>query len=236
MKAKSFVRLYFFRSSFFIFRFFHLTPPPPTTLNMHIALFGTSADPPTRAHQDILVWLADQFDEVAVWASDNPFKSHQTPLEHRTAMLRLMVAEIRPVRQNLHVYPDLSHPRALVTVNRARRRWKQATFTLVVGSDLVAQLPKWYRVEALLQAVRLLIVPRPGYPLLEVDLELLRNLGATVAIAPHEGIPASSTAYRTEKDPHLLTPPIEAYIHQQRLYTSCQNDTPASLVTPLPTS
>ncbi|GAB4150950.1 MAG: nicotinate-nucleotide adenylyltransferase [Cyanobacteria bacterium J069] len=199
---------------------------------MHIALFGTSADPPTKAHQDILVWLAEQFDEVAVWASNNPFKSHQTPLEHRTAMLRLMVAEIRPIRRNLHVYPDLSHPRALVTVNRARRRWKQATFTLVVGSDLVAQLPKWYRVEALLRDVDLLVVPRPGYPLRDADLEPLRQLGATVAIAPHQGIPASSTAYRTERDPHLLIPPIEAYIHQQRLYTPCQDDPHASLVTP----
>ncbi|MGB3262812.1 MAG: adenylyltransferase/cytidyltransferase family protein, partial [Microcoleus sp.] len=52
-----------------------------------IALFGTSADPPTAGHKTILSWLSQHFDWVAVWASDNPFKSHSTSLEHRSAML-----------------------------------------------------------------------------------------------------------------------------------------------------
>ena len=52
-----------------------------------IALFGTSADPPTSGHQAILLWLSQRFDKVVVWASDNPFKTHQTLLEHRMAML-----------------------------------------------------------------------------------------------------------------------------------------------------
>jgi Cytidylyltransferase-like len=53
---------------------------------IHTALFGTSADPPTLGHQAILEWLATQFDEVAVWAADNPFKVQQTPLYHRQTM------------------------------------------------------------------------------------------------------------------------------------------------------
>jgi cytidyltransferase-like protein len=59
-----------------------------------IALFGTSADPPTSGHQAILNWLSQHYDLVAVWASDNPFKSHQTPLEHRSRMLRLLIEEL----------------------------------------------------------------------------------------------------------------------------------------------
>ncbi|MCS6815631.1 MAG: adenylyltransferase/cytidyltransferase family protein, partial [Cyanobacteria bacterium] len=54
---------------------------------MDIALFGTSADPPTVGHQAILLWLLEHFDYVAVWAADNPFKSHQASLHHRLAML-----------------------------------------------------------------------------------------------------------------------------------------------------
>lgn len=61
---------------------------------MHIALFGTSADPPHQGHCEILRWLATQFDHVAVWASDNPFKTHQSPLGDRSAMLRLMIGDI----------------------------------------------------------------------------------------------------------------------------------------------
>ncbi len=199
---------------------------------MHIALFGTSADPPTMAHQQILVWLSHHYDQVAVWASDNPFKSHQTPLEHRTRMLRLLIEEIDPPRQTIQLHPELSNPRALATVERAGDRWPNATFTYVIGSDLVTQLPRWYRVADLLQQVKLLVVPRPGYALNDGDLAELRQLGATVAIADFQGLEISSSAYRQAKDADLVVRPIEDYIHREHLYDAqheCQDDAPKSL-------
>jgi len=183
-----------------------------------IALFGTSADPPTAGHQQILNWLSHQFDQVWVWASDNPFKSHQTPLEHRAAMLLLLIEDINPTRHDIHLRQELSSPRALVTVEQARQQWADAEFTLVVGSDLVGQLPRWYRAEDLFRQVRLLVVPRPGYSLEEANLEGLRELGARVAIADMTGPAISSTAYREEGDPDILTPPVEDYIHREQLY------------------
>ncbi|HEY9621178.1 MAG TPA: nicotinate-nucleotide adenylyltransferase [Crinalium sp.] len=198
-----------------------------------IALFGTSADPPTAAHQQILKWLSHRFDDVAVWASDNPFKSHQTPLEHRGAMLKLLIADIYPPRYNIHYHPELSHPRALMTVERAKQHWPDAELTLVIGSDLIGQLPRWYRVEDLLQHVKLLIVPRPGYPVVEGALMRLREMGAEVAIADLTGLPVSSSAYREEGDSEVLTPPVEAYIHRERLY-ACQDAARKSLLTHLP--
>lgn len=198
-------------------------------MTMRIALFGTSADPPTAAHQHILRWLAGQFDHVAVWASDNPFKSHQTQLQHRAAMLQLLIDDI-PAK-NIHLHPELSHPRALVTVERARQHWPEAQFTLVIGTDLVEQLPRWYRVETLLQQVRLLVVPRPGYPIDGVNVQHLREMGAEVAIANLRGLNLSSTAYRDRKDPNVVPPPIEDYIHREHLY-QCQDVAQKSLITP----
>jgi nicotinate-nucleotide adenylyltransferase len=185
----------------------------------HIALFGTSADPPTAGHQAILSGLAQQFDEVAVWASDNPFKSHQTLLEHRQRMLRILIDEMP--EQNVHLYEELSHPRALVTVDRARRRWTNAELTLVIGADLVSQLPRWYEIETLLQQIKLWVIPRPGYELRDDDLQPLRHMGGTVAIAPVTAPPVSSSTYREEGNPTLITPPIQQYIHQENLY-QCQ--------------
>ncbi|MEQ8959290.1 MAG: adenylyltransferase/cytidyltransferase family protein, partial [Coleofasciculus sp. C2-GNP5-27] len=72
-----------------------------------IALFGTSADPPTAAHQTILQWLSKHYDKVAVWASDNPFKSHQTSLEHRKRMLEVLISEIETPRNNIGVHEEL---------------------------------------------------------------------------------------------------------------------------------
>ncbi|HHP7245137.1 MAG TPA: nicotinate-nucleotide adenylyltransferase [Elainellaceae cyanobacterium] len=195
-----------------------------------IALFGTSADPPTAAHQQILNWLSYHFDEVAVWASDNPFKSHQTPLEHRAAMLQLLISDIYPPRKNIRLRQELSSPRALTTVQKAREHWSDAELTLTIGSDLIDQLPRWYRVKELFKHVKLLVIPRPGYSIDESDLGRLRHIGANVAIADITGLPVSSTAYREEGDPETLTPPIEAYIHREQLY-ECQDESRKSLPT-----
>jgi nicotinate-nucleotide adenylyltransferase len=183
-----------------------------------IALFGTSADPPTAGHKTIMNWLSQHFDWVAVWASDNPFKSHQTSLEHRSAMLLLMIQEINSPRHNLCLYPELSSPRTLETVEKAKSMWPDAELTLVIGSDLVGQLSRWYKIEELLKQVQLLVIPRPGYSPENLDLWQLRRIGAEVAIASLIAPNVSSTSYRETGDTEALTPPIEAYINREHLY------------------
>ncbi|MCU0546351.1 MAG: nicotinate-nucleotide adenylyltransferase [Oscillatoriaceae cyanobacterium Prado104] len=183
-----------------------------------IALFGTSADPPTAGHKTIISWLGQHFDRVAVWAADNPFKSHQTSLEHRSAMLLLMIQEINAPRHNISLHPELSSPRTLETVQQAKSIWPASELTLVIGSDLVGQLCRWYKIEQLLQQVQLLVVPRPGCPPEQVDLWQLRRLGAEVAIASLNAPNVSSTFYRETGDTEALTPPIEAYINREHLY------------------
>lgn len=193
-----------------------------------IALFGTSADPPTAGHQTILRWLSERYDWVAVWAADNPFKAHQAQLAHRAAMLRLLIVDIDVPKHNIALEQDLSSLRTLETVEKARLRWgTQTEFTLVIGSDLLSQLPRWYRIEELLQQVQLLIVPRPGYAIDETSLETIQQLGGKIAIASFRGLDVSSTAYRERGDTEALTPPIVAYIHQQHLY-KCQDVTTKS--------
>ena len=188
-----------------------------------VALFGTSADPPTAGHQAIISWLSEHYDWVAVWAADNPFKSHQTPLEHRGAMLRLLIEDIDLPQHNIGFHPELSSYRTLETVEKAKELWgADANFTLVIGADLVNQLPRWYRAEDLLRQVQLLVVPRPGYAVKDVDLQQLRQLGAEVVLADLTGPEVSSTAYRENGDTQALTPPIEAYIHREHLY-KCQH-------------
>jgi len=186
-----------------------------------IALFGTSADPPTTGHQAILRWLSDRFDWVAVWASDNPYKQHQTPLDRRMTMLRLAIAEIDTQRNNISLNRELSSPRSIETVQRAREQWGQAVeLTLVVGADLVPQLPRWYRADDLFREVTLLIVPRLGYPLAAEHLQALAERSARYEIADFEPPAVSSTGYRQERDRQAAIPSVEDYIHQQRLYAS----------------
>ncbi len=193
-----------------------------------IALFGTSADPPTAGHQEICRWLSQHYDWVAVWASDNPFKSHQTPLAHRSRMLSLMLEEMRspspsPPVVNIDLHQNLSSPRTLETVAKARDFWGQdADLTVVIGSDLIPQLSRWYRIDDLLQQVQLLVVPRSGYPLEDQSLQELKLMGGRIAIAHVHPPSVSSTDYRKHGDHTTITPPIAAYINRENLYP-CQN-------------
>lgn len=185
-----------------------------------IALFGTSADPPTAGHQAILRWLSEHYDLVIVWASDNPFKEHQTTLEDRSQMLRLAIEEIDAAQDNIRLCQDFSDRRSLITIEKARSIWQNDEFTFVIGADLLSQINSWYRIKELLSQVKILVIPRPGYAIMNSDLDSLSNLGGDFTIATLDSPRVSSTAYRLRRDPTVLTPAVAVYIHQQNLYKS----------------
>lgn len=186
-----------------------------------IALFGTSADPPTVGHQTILHWLSQHYDRVIVWASDNPFKQHQTSLNDRTEMLRLAIADINAAEDNINLHPELSDRRTLITVQKARKKWgKGVEFSLVIGSDILSQITTWYQIEELLKQVKVLIVPRLGYGIREQDLESLQKIGGRFAIATLNAPKVSSSTYRLQKDQSLITPAVNNYIFQKNLYNT----------------
>ncbi len=147
-----------------------------------VALFGTSADPPTLGHKALLQGLLDLFPRVVTWASDNPMKPRQTPLSVRLALLAALVDAIGDPRLTLD--QELSSPWAIETLERARSRWPGETPVFVVGSDLLAQMPRWREASRLLHSLDLAVAPRQGWPVRERDLEALRGLGARVRLLP----------------------------------------------------
>jgi nicotinate-nucleotide adenylyltransferase len=200
----------------------NIAPHLPPISSMQIALFGTSADPPTIAHQEIINWLGSQFDRVAIWAADNPFKIHGASLSQRSQMLELLIAELNStIDRQIQVYPNLSNRRTIETLNIAQQIWNDAEFTLVIGSDLIAQLPQWYQAAELLPQVKLLIVPRNGNQIEPNHIQTLINLGTKISIAPITTPPISSTIIRTSANKSIqgLTPAIAKYIQQQKLYS-----------------
>jgi nicotinate-nucleotide adenylyltransferase len=185
---------------------------------MNIALFGTSADPPTLGHQAILEWLSQHFDLCVVWVSNNPFKSHQADLEQRLHMMQVEIASLQPKYHNLELHPEISNPRTLITLEQAKGIWPDAKFTLVVGVDLIAQLPSWYRADQLLQQISILVVPRAGYATPWQEIDLLKARGIEIAIAEFSVPMVSSSAYRNNGDRSGLIPSVAEYIDREHLY------------------
>ena len=141
-----------------------------------IALFGTSADPPTRGHQALLEELLLLYPRVATWASDNPKKQHGAPLDLRAQLLQALVKQIQDPR--LEQIQELSDPFTIRTLQRAGQRWPDAELVFVVGSDLASQIPSWKQTDQWLPHCRLAIAPRQGWPLTGVAIQQLKQLGA----------------------------------------------------------
>lgn len=196
-----------------------------------IALFGTSADPPHRGHAAILTWLTTQFDQVAVWTANNPFKDHQTSLLDRFRMLELLIEELDISPGQVQIHPELSHQRSIVSIERAQQQWPEASLALVVGSDLVEQLPKWYRANDIFAAVDILVVPRPGYAITKAGLGALSQHTRVEVAAMPEPVDVSSSHYRYAEDDLDLTPAVKTYIAQHQFY-SCPENSREPLTTP----
>ena len=181
-----------------------------------LALLGTSADPPTEGHRALLAGLAEHYGQVVTWASDNPFKQHGAPLAMRAQLLAALVQDLRDPR--IQHSQAISSPRAIDTVVRAAELWPNHQLVFVVGGDLAAQVPRWYRAEELLQRCRVAVVPRQGFPLDPEALATIKALGGQPEVV-HLPIPATaSSAIRRQPSPEQVPPALWAELVKHNLY------------------
>ena len=100
---------------------------------------------------------------------------------------------------------------------------------LILGADAVSDMQRWHRPDAILALARIVGVPRPGQP--EVDLAVLDRIkpgasaGATVLDSPKIEISGSrirARLSRGESVRYWLPEPVAAYIKKHRLYHAAQ--------------
>ena len=181
-----------------------------------LALLGTSADPPTEGHRALLAGLAEHYGQVVTWASDNPFKQHGAPLAVRAQLLEALVQDLADPR--IRHRQALSSPRAIDTVTRAAELWPGNALVFVVGGDLAAQVPSWYRAAELLQRCRLAVVPRQGFPLDPKALATIEALGGQPEVV-HLPVPATaSSAIRRHPSPEQVPAALWAELVKHNLY------------------
>ncbi|MGI0481958.1 nicotinate-nucleotide adenylyltransferase [Geminocystis sp. CENA526] len=191
---------------------------------MTVALFGTSSDPPTIAHKTILGYLSQNYDLVAVYASDNPFKTHACSLVDRAKMLQLLLEDIN--LSNIIHCQDISDRRTLNTVRKARQKWgEDVDLTMVIGGDLASQIFTWYEAEKLWRQLKVLLIHREGYMIEQEIIKKINDRSRGCLVASCEIPPFSSTDYRHNHDETVLTDKVKTYIKENRLYlddeTSC---------------
>jgi len=70
-------------------------------MSTSIALFGTSADPPTIGHKKILEELSNIYSCIVTYASDNPKKKHKENIFFRKLLLETLIKDINNPKINL---------------------------------------------------------------------------------------------------------------------------------------
>ena len=206
-----------------------------------ICLFGGTFDPVHLGHLHAAAAVREALGvaEIRLVLSARP--SHKgTPgasIEHRWEMLCLACATQHGLtpddREMRRARPSFT----VETLLEVKAEFPGESLAWVIGSDAYALLPSWYRWQEVLKLTSLVVLKRPGHPLLLDDTmaELTRAHQVESLEGCHEGgililddemremaaqdIRATIAAGRSTA--HLLPEPVATYIKAHHLYGGC---------------
>lgn len=145
---------------------------------MKIGLFGGSFNPPHVCHTLATLWALQTGGLDEVWwlpTYQHAFGKDLVSFAQRLEMCRLATRDLRRVVIS-EVERELGgESRTVDTVRELRRRHPDHDFSLIVGTDILAERHKWKDWEGLMQMVSLIVVGRTGHlDVLHEDEELAR--------------------------------------------------------------
>ena len=181
---------------------------------MEVALLGGSFNPPHVGHllAAHYVRATEPVDEVWLMPSyQHPFRKALAPFEDRVAMCEFLCADTAGWLKVSRVEQTLGgEGRTVDTLDHLTTLHPDWRFTLVIGSDILRDLPHWKDFERIHQLARVLVLYRAGYP-------------ATEAVGPPLA-EVSSTEVRErlgrgELPWELVPRRVLAYARDRRLYS-----------------
>ena len=138
-----------------------------------IALFGTSADPPTIGHKKILEELANIYSCVITYASDNPKKKHKENIFFRNLLLKSLIKDIN--NPKIIFNETISSQWAIESIEECKKIYPFSKVDFVIGSDLITEIFSWKHFDKIIHAVKLLIIKREGYLIESNTLKMLKK-------------------------------------------------------------
>ncbi len=135
---------------------------------MRVALFGGAFDPPHVGHALGAVFARTCLNADEVWllpSAGHPFHKKMVPFEHRVAMCTALCGQLGPWLRVNTVEATIEGAAYTVDVlKRLRTQHPENQFVLVVGSDIVADLPKWKAWPEIEAMAEVAVLNRAGFP------------------------------------------------------------------------
>jgi nicotinate-nucleotide adenylyltransferase len=133
-----------------------------------IALLGGSFNPPHVGHLMAALYLRSTLNVDEVWlvpAFNHPFGKPLAPFDDRVAMCEAMAADVgswlRVERAESLVGGE---GRTIELLEWLLPKHPDTTFRWVIGSDILADLPKWKAWDRIQTLVKVTVLHRAGYP------------------------------------------------------------------------
>ena len=186
---------------------------------MRIGLFGGSFDPPHLGHLLLATYVLEAAGLEQVWWLPTWTHAFDKPLSafsHRVAMLETLLRPYPNMKVN-RVEERLGKVSYMIeTVVALKKEHPTLEPSLLVGADVLRELPRWHRIEELMREVRFVAVGRPG-------AHLPNPLSNGVQLLPVTLPEISSTQLRealaaASSTTGLLARSVAAYVEAHGLY------------------
>jgi len=128
-----------------------------------IALFGTSADPPTIGHKKILEELSKIFAFTISYVSNNPQKKHIEDISIRSHLLKTLIEDLD--NPKILFNQSVSSQWAVESIKKCKEIYEFNNLDFVIGSDLIKDIFYWKDFDKILLEVSFFIILREGYPI-----------------------------------------------------------------------
>jgi len=183
-----------------------------------IALFGTSADPPTNGHQKILQELSRIYPLTISYVSNNPKKKHIEDISIRSHLLKTLIDDLD--NPKILFNQSVSSQWAVESIKKCKEIYEFNNLDFVIGSDLIKDIFYWKNFDKIILEVSFFIVLREGYPVESNILKMLETYKVKFKISTIKIPNTSSSNFRLNFNFSNLPTSLIDIVKKNNLYES----------------
>ena len=187
-------------------------------IKKRVALFGTSADPPTNGHKKILEELSKIYDLTISYVSNNPKKNHTESIKIRRYMIKTLIEDLD--NPKILFNQRISSPWAVESIKKCKRIYEFNNLDFVIGSDLVKDIFHWKNFDKIINDVSFFIILRDGYPVESNTLKMLETYKVKFKISTIKIPNISSSKFRSNFNYSNLPTSLIDIVKKNNLYES----------------
>ena len=183
-----------------------------------IALFGTSADPPTIGHKKILEELSKIYAFTISYVSNNPKKKHIEDISIRSHLLKTLIEDLD--NPKILFNQSVSSQWAVESIKKCKEIYKFNNLDFVIGSDLIKDIFYWKNFDKIILEVSFFIILREGYPVESNTLKMLETYRVKFKISTIKTPNISSSKFRLNFNCSNLPSSLIDIVKKNNLYES----------------